>query len=135
MRGGHSGKCKNKQLRKADDAASSYLKASKSKSNSSADSTAGNTGQSNSGYPGSSTVGRSPVAGNQMQSYCQREAMTALETGPDFIVTLPVEHRGDSYVVYGQSPRSGTNVTTFECRFDSNRVFEKIKVTHNAQPE
>ncbi|MBT8071730.1 MAG: hypothetical protein KJO80_14950 [Gammaproteobacteria bacterium] len=134
-RGEHSGKCKNKQLRKADGAASSYLKTSKSKSKSSAESTTGNTGKSNSGYPGSSTVGRSPVAENQMQTYCRQEATTTLETGPDFIVTLPVEKRGNSYVVYGQSPRSGTNVTTFECRFDSNRVFEEIKVTQNAQPE
>jgi hypothetical protein len=134
VRGGHSGKCKNKQLRKADNAASSYLKTSKNKSKNSAESTPGNTGE-DSGYPGSGAVGRNPVAKNQMQSYCQREAMTKLETGPDFIVMLPVESRGDSYVVYGQSPRSGTNVTTFECHFDSNHVFEKITVTHNAQPD
>ena len=134
VRGGHSGKCKNKQLRKADDAASSYLKTSKNKSKNSAESTPGNTGE-DSGYPGSGAVGRSPVAKNQMQSYCQREAMTTLETGPDFIVTLPVESRGDSYIVYGQSPRSGTNVTTFECHFDSKGIFNKVKVTHRAQQE
>ena len=69
------------------------------------------------------------VPQSQMQKYCQGEASAKLDVRPNYISTLPVERSGDQYVVYGQSPTSGSNVTLFECTFNKHGVFRGVEVT------
>ncbi|MFO1060852.1 MAG: hypothetical protein U1E53_28245 [Dongiaceae bacterium] len=70
-----------------------------------------------------------PVAESEMAKYCQGEAAGLLNTRPVYILTLPVERDNGQYVVPGQSPPEGTQVTTFNCLFDGQRVFQRVVVT------
>ncbi len=106
-RGGHAGQCKNKQYERADDAAKSHLNAS------------GNTSANS-------------VPEGQMSRYCMGEASAELNENPRYISTQPVQRMGNKYVVYGQTPESGSNVTTFVCTFNQSGVFKGVEVTHRA---
>lgn len=69
------------------------------------------------------------VAEPEMAAFCAGEAAAKLGTRPRNILTLPVEKSGGKYIVYGQSPAEGANVTTFECKFGSDRKYQGIKIT------
>lgn len=69
------------------------------------------------------------VAEPEMAAFCTGEAAAKLGTRPRNILTLPVEKSGGKYIVYGQSPAEGANVTTFECKFGSDRKYHGIKIT------
>jgi hypothetical protein len=69
------------------------------------------------------------VAEPEMAAFCAGEAAAKLGTRPRNILTLPVEKSGGKYIVYGQSPADGANVTTFECTFGSDRKYSGIKIT------
>ena len=103
-RGGHRNRCKNKQFERADEAVRNHMNIH---GNTSGDS----------------------VSQSQMQRYCQGEASAKLDVRPNYILTLPVERSGSHYIVYGQSPTSGSNVTTFECIFNQHGVFRDVEVT------
>jgi len=79
-----------------------------------------------------STSGNTVPEG-QMQNYCQGEASAMLNTRPTNISTNPTQRRGTDFIVFGQSPRSGSNVTTFECVFGKRGVFKGVTVLHRAQ--
>jgi hypothetical protein len=69
------------------------------------------------------------VAEPEMAAFCTGEAAAKLGTRPRNILTLPVEKSGGKYIVYGQSPAEGADVTTFECSFGSDRKYRGIKIT------
>lgn len=69
------------------------------------------------------------VAEPDMAAFCIGEAAAKLGTRPRNILTLPVEKSGGKYIVYGQSPAEGADVTTFECKFGSDRKYRGIKIT------
>jgi hypothetical protein len=69
------------------------------------------------------------VAEPEMGAFCAGEAAAKLGTRPRNILTLPVEKSGGKYIVYGQSPADGADVTTFECTFGSDRKYSGIKIT------
>ena len=69
------------------------------------------------------------VAEPEMAAFCTGEAAAKLGTRPRNIMTLPVEKSGGKYIVYGQSPTEGADVTTFECTFGSDRKYSGIKIT------
>ncbi|MBC2836679.1 hypothetical protein [Paragemmobacter straminiformis] len=69
------------------------------------------------------------VAEPQMAAFCTGEAAAKLGTRPRNILTLPVEKKRGKYIVYGQSPADGADVTTFECSFGSDRKYKGIKIT------
>ena len=69
------------------------------------------------------------VAEPKMAAFCTGEAATKLGTRPHNILTLPVEKSGGEYIVYGQSPAKGAEVTTFECKLGSDRKYQGIKIT------
>jgi hypothetical protein len=69
------------------------------------------------------------VAEPEMAAFCKGEAAAKLGTRPRNIMTLPVEKSGGKYIVYGQSPAEGSDVTTFECKFGSDRKYQGIKIT------
>jgi hypothetical protein len=64
-----------------------------------------------------------------MAAFCTGEAAAKLGTRPRNIMTLPVEKSGGKYIVYGQSPADGADVTTFECTFGSDGKYRGIKIT------
>jgi hypothetical protein len=64
-----------------------------------------------------------PVAIEDMPRYCAREAASKFDQRPSTIVTYSAERNGPEYIVYGQYPPDGKNVTRFQCRFDQSRVF------------
>ncbi len=69
------------------------------------------------------------VAQPEMAAFCTGEAAAKLGTRPRNILTLPVERSGGKYIVYGQSPADGADVTTFECTFGSDGKYIGIKIT------
>jgi hypothetical protein len=69
------------------------------------------------------------VAEPKMAAFCAGEAAAKLGTRPRNISTLPVEKSGGKWIVYGQSPADGSDVTTFECTFGADRKYKGIKVT------
>ncbi len=69
------------------------------------------------------------VAEPEMAAFCKGEAAAKLGTRPGNILTLPVEKSGGKYIVYGQSPAEGADVTTFECSFGSDRKYKGITIT------
>ncbi len=69
------------------------------------------------------------VAEPEMAAFCTGEAAAKLGTRPRNILTLPVEKSGGTFIVYGQSPAEGAEVTTFECTFGSDRKYKGIKIT------
>jgi len=66
------------------------------------------------------------VSENDMPRYCMGEASAALEVRPQDILTLPVERDPGGYVVYGQYPPDGSDITTFECHFNGTGVFQTV---------
>jgi len=69
------------------------------------------------------------VAEPALAAFCTREAAAELGTPPGNILTLPVERSGGRYIVYGQSPTDGADVTTFECTFDGHRTYIGLTIT------
>jgi len=56
-----------------------------------------------------------------MAAFCIGEAAAKLGTRPRNILSLPVEKSGGKFIVYGQSPAVGAEVTTFECSLGTDR--------------
>jgi hypothetical protein len=71
-------------------------------------------------------VASTQVNTSDMQRYCQGEAASKFDQRPANILTLPMEHTSGGYTVYGQFPPDGNNVTTFQCRFNSDRTFRDV---------
>jgi hypothetical protein len=69
------------------------------------------------------------VAEPELAAFCTGEAAAELGTRPGNILTLPVERSGGRYIVYGQSPTDGADVTTFECTFGGDRSFIGLTIT------
>lgn len=69
------------------------------------------------------------VAAPDMAKFCVGEAAAKLGTKPRNILTLPVEKSRGKYVVYGQSPAEGSDVTTFECHFGGDGKYTGLKIT------
>lgn len=65
----------------------------------------------------------------EMAAFCVGEAAAKLGTRPRNIMTLPVEKSRGTYIVYGQSPAEGADVTTFECTFGADRMYQGIRIT------
>ncbi len=63
------------------------------------------------------------VAEPAMASHCAEAAATELGVMMNDVLTLPVERSGGKYHVYGQYPASGSDVTLFECQYDSKRSY------------
>lgn len=78
---------------------------------------------------GAATVQAKVVAEPEMAAFCTGEAAAKLGTRPRNILTLPVEKSGGKFIVYGQSPAEGADVTTFECTFGADRKYRGIKIT------
>lgn len=78
---------------------------------------------------GGATAEAKVVAERELAAFCTGEAAAKLGTRPRNILTLPVEKSGGKYMVYGQSPAEGADVTTFECTFGSDRTYKGIKIT------
>jgi hypothetical protein len=79
---------------------------------------------------GAGVAAQAKVVGEpEMAAFCAGEAAAKLGTRPRNILTLPVEKSGRTYIVYGQSPAEGADVTTFQCTFGSDRKYKGIKVT------
>jgi hypothetical protein len=76
-----------------------------------------------------STAQAKIVAQPEMAAFCTGEAAAKLGTRPRNILTLPVEKSGGTYIVYGQSPADGADVTTFECKFGSDGKYQGIRIT------
>lgn len=66
------------------------------------------------------------VAQRDMPRYCVGEASGAFGVRPQEISTLPLERSGGQYIVYGQYPPDGVNVTTFQCYFDAAGRFVRV---------
>ena len=66
------------------------------------------------------------VAEADMGKYCVGEASAAFGERPQDMLTLPTEKDPGGYVVYGQYPATGTNVTTFECHYSGSGVFQTV---------
>ncbi len=69
------------------------------------------------------------VREREMAAFCTGEAAAEPGTRPGNIMTLPVERSRGRYIVYGQSPADGADVTTFECSFDGERRFTGLTIT------
>lgn len=67
------------------------------------------------------------VAQQDMGRYCAGEASGAFGVRPQEISTLPLERSGGQFIVYGQYPPDGTNVTTFQCYFDGSGRFVRVE--------
>ena len=61
-----------------------------------------------------------------MAKFCVGEASAMFNLRPQEFSTLPVERDRGGYVVYGEFPADGINVTTFECHFDSSGAFRRV---------
>lgn len=80
-------------------------------------------------FGGAAGVQAKIVAEPEMAAFCTGEAAAKLGTRPRNILTLPVEKSGGKFIVFGQSPTEGADVTTFECTFGSDRKYRGIKIT------
>lgn len=67
------------------------------------------------------------VAVSDMGRYCVGEASAYFGQRPQNMATLPVEQYGGQYIVYGQFPPDGSNVTTFQCYFDGGGEFLRVQ--------
>jgi hypothetical protein len=75
-------------------------------------------------------VGANPgsVSGEaKMRDTCKGSAALAFGQRSKRVLVMPVERTGDGYVVYGQYPESGPNVTTFVCSFNKNGAFKRVR--------
>ncbi|MEA3277490.1 MAG: hypothetical protein U9Q81_19840 [Pseudomonadota bacterium] len=71
----------------------------------------------------------SAVSEADMPAYCRGEASAAFGVRPQDLLTLPVERSANGYSVYGQYPPEGSDVTTFECRFNGAGAFTGVNRT------
>jgi hypothetical protein len=71
---------------------------------------------------------RDKVQQSDMQDYCKHRAAEKLGVRARDVLTLPVEKDSRDYVVYGQYPTRGSDVTTFSCAFGSNRKFDDVRI-------
>lgn len=53
-----------------------------------------------------------------MRRTCRQSAASEFGQRPKHVLVLPVERNGDGYLVYGQYPEDGADVTTFRCKFN-----------------
>ncbi len=65
-------------------------------------------------------------AEREMKRQCHRQAATAFRQRPRDVLILPPERVSDGYLVYGQFPASGYDVTTFTCKFNDAGTFRRV---------
>lgn len=69
------------------------------------------------------------VQQDQMAKYCIGEVSSKYHVSPRYLTTLPLEHDGDHYAVYGQSNESRGEMDTFMCTFSENGEFRSLRAT------
>jgi hypothetical protein len=62
-----------------------------------------------------------------MRDSCKTAAALAFGQRSKHVLVLPVERIDDGYAVFGQYPESGSNVTTFTCKFNRAGVFKHVR--------
>jgi uncharacterized protein YukE len=77
----------------------------------------------------SPALSRDAVAETDMPRYCQGEAASAYSQNPQDITTTAAERRkSGAYVVAGQFPPTGDNLTKFTCRFNKSGLFIDVRL-------
>jgi hypothetical protein len=61
-----------------------------------------------------------------MRDTCKTSAAMAFGQRSKHVLVLPVERVNDGYLVYGQYPEDGPNVTTFTCKFNEKAIFKRV---------
>jgi hypothetical protein len=61
-----------------------------------------------------------------MRDSCRTAAAMAFGERTKHVLVLPVERVSDGYMVYGQYPEDGPNVTTFTCKFNEKGDFRRV---------
>lgn len=61
-----------------------------------------------------------------MRETCKSAASMAFGERSKHVLVLPVERVNDGYLVYGQYPEDGPNVTTFSCKFNEKGNFRRV---------
>ncbi len=69
------------------------------------------------------------VQQDQMAKYCIGEVSSKYHVSPRYITTLPLEHDGDHYAVYGQSNDNRGEMDTFMCTFSESGEFRSLRAT------
>jgi hypothetical protein len=62
-----------------------------------------------------------------MRDSCKSAASSAFGERSKHVLVLPVERVNNGYVVYGQYPEDGPNVTAFTCKFNEKGVFKHVR--------
>ncbi|MCX5478683.1 hypothetical protein OSH08_06685 [Kaistia geumhonensis] len=73
------------------------------------------------------TVASAASSGGSLEDACAKEAATRLKVGRNLVTTLPGEAYQGQTIVTGQTPPSGDNVTSFQCRFDKKGKLAKFR--------
>ena len=63
----------------------------------------------------------------EMRDVCKASAALAFGQRSRHVLVLPVERDGDGYVVYGQYPEDGPDVSTFTCKFNRTGEFKHVR--------
>jgi hypothetical protein len=61
-----------------------------------------------------------------MRDTCKNSAAMAFGQRSKHVLVLPVERVDDGYLIYGQYPEDGPNVTTFTCKFNEKATFKRV---------
>jgi hypothetical protein len=61
-----------------------------------------------------------------MRDTCKTSAAMAFGQRSKHVLVLPVERVDDGYLVYGQYPEDGPDVTTFTCKFNEKAIFKRV---------
>ncbi|MCU0790540.1 MAG: SH3 domain-containing protein [Nitratireductor sp.] len=62
-----------------------------------------------------------------MRDTCKNSASLAFGERSKHVLVLPVERVDDGYLVYGQYPEAGPDVTTFTCKFNEKGTFKHVR--------
>lgn len=77
---------------------------------------------------------REVVARQDLTRYCQGRVAEKFHVSRRDILTRSAERRDDGWVVSGQHPRSGRDVTTFECHFGANGQWKRAVLADGPPP-
>lgn len=69
----------------------------------------------------------SAATGATLEEACAKEAAKRLKVGRDQVTTLPGEEYQGQTIVTGQTPPSGDDVTSFQCRFSGKGALAKFR--------
>jgi hypothetical protein len=67
------------------------------------------------------------TSGATLEEACAKEAAKRLKVGRDKVTTLPGEVYQGQTIVTGQTPPSGDDVTSFQCRFSGKGALTKFR--------